>query len=258
MNRTLLYLTLIACGRIEEVDDSTTSSSELGKQAFPSWYALSQVKAQELVLADPSLDEATLKAALGAADDVLVYGRYTRRGAFEIHGAWRALPGVLPAKYSHVYQAAGISLACFAKPCPTLELTSIDGSPSVLVAELDLSRTLKPYVDEAWLRARIEQGRTLLAGEAREAMSFDTAALFLRLPERVACAQYRPPACSKGEVPTVARDTDRCTYFDGCVAEGPCPLWLVERQCDEGYRKVSFATQPNACEQVFCDPEFAE
>lgn len=286
MNKTFLssLMLLAACGVNEvgaEAGDAPQVNGEAalrGPLSPPAYYftdgaSVTDVatgaafKVSSFVSVDPALDEVALKTALAAPGDAILFGKVSsgltgasRRGVFEVSGAWRALPGVLPVKYGGVYAAAPVSLNCFADPCPTLELTELNGKSILGVDGVNLARTLKAYVDEPWLQEQIRAGRTLLAGEQTgKGLGFDAAALYLRLPERVQCAQIRPPNCSltKRSEPTFIR-SGRCTFFDQCVTPGPCPANFVLPTCEKGYREVRFNEAPNACERLICEPDFFE
>jgi len=272
MKRPLLLLLLAACGSTltsEEPLDGTQGRLAVPPLAPPAWYALGDGtvtalnggatnKVAEFTRVDSTLDDAAWKQAVSAPGEVLLLGRLRGRGHFDVHAAYRALPGVLPVKPVAVYQPAFQNIACLAAPCPVWQLAALDGSADTAVETLDLTNTLKPGVDEAWLRARIEQGRTVLAGAASAPASLDVRALYLRLPERAVCPQvFWRPGCPKGEVAVYTRDAERCLSWAGCAAPGPC-LEKASLQCSKGYTEVRFATPPNACEAVTCDPHFAE
>ncbi len=265
---------LAACGTVTEQEPEPLNSGQRQLAppfAPPAWYALTDNGGSYTVTAlnggaasrvfdftrvDPELDDTTWKQALSAPSDVLLFGRVRLR-SFEVHAAYRALPGVLPIKPVAVYQPTHVNIACFVAPCPSWELAALDGSPDSAVETIDLSRTLKPGVDEAWLFARMEQGRTVLAGVASAPYTLDVRALYLRLPERASCpAIFWRPGCQEPDVAVFSRDAERCMSWQGCATPGPC----IEKpmQCAKGYTEIRFATLPNACEVVRCDPEFAQ
>ncbi|MBL8950243.1 MAG: hypothetical protein JNK82_05680 [Myxococcaceae bacterium] len=263
-----------ACGTVthEPADTLGEGQDRLAPPLSPPlWYTVSETKTgyrfssigfdvsfdvAQVENTDPDLDTSTFKTAFSTVDQLIVQGHPDGAKAFDVYALYQALPRVLPVKPAAAYRPTHENIACFTTPCPTWSLAAIDGSPDTAVETIDLTHTWRPGVDEAWLTARMEQGRTVLVGVADAPTSLDVRALYLRLPERPVCDLYRPGCNTKGEVATWSRDTNRCMVFEGCAEPGPC----IEKpmQCDEGYHEVRFATQPNACEVVRCDPYFAE
>jgi hypothetical protein len=60
--------------------------------------------------------------------------------------------------------------------------------------------------------------------------------------------------CAADEIPTYTMSDELCMTSTGCAKPGICPLLLT--MCDAGYDRVSWATQPNACQTSTCEPAF--
>ncbi|EAL71807.1 hypothetical protein DDB_G0271354 [Dictyostelium discoideum AX4] len=82
--------------------------------------------------------------------------------------------------------------------------------------------------------------------------------IWISTPDPVGC----PPIKDKCAfpfilTPTYTRDDNRCIKFTGCVRILKNPLCIFDlTSCPAFYKKVSFASSPDACIKIYCDPNF--
>ncbi|KAK5574500.1 hypothetical protein RB653_009753 [Dictyostelium firmibasis] len=82
--------------------------------------------------------------------------------------------------------------------------------------------------------------------------------IWVTIPDPVGCAPIKD-RCSFPFIltPTYTRDDSRCIKFTGCVRILKNPLCIFDLTgCPAGYKKVTFASGPDACPKIYCDPNF--
>ncbi len=197
--------------------------------------------------------------------DLILQGRTTRGlvPKFEVSAAWRALPGGAPRKGDLLYALQDGGGTCAGLWCQPKSVVALNDTQATDVEDFGLA--LAQGVHRPWVDDRVAQGRVLALGQLGKGSSFDAfsgSRVFLRLPERSDCPQIKPPACGAtskpAQVATFALDANRCLFFAQCALPGPCPEFLVQPTCAPGYVAREFATAPNACVQLTCDPAWAE
>ncbi|KAN0032995.1 hypothetical protein ACTA71_011202 [Dictyostelium dimigraforme] len=80
--------------------------------------------------------------------------------------------------------------------------------------------------------------------------------VWVAIPDPVGCAQPKDKCAFPFILtPTYTRDDNRCITFTGCVRILKNPLCIFDlSSCPSFYKKVSFASGPDACPKVYCDP----
>jgi hypothetical protein len=228
MNRKIPWLFfLLACG-VEPAGE--TKSALLSAR----YYFVSADRATDVSTGASEAIKAIEGLPLDAKlDELVIYGTVRSRTLYA-QAAFRALPGLLPAKVEQVFTPAD----------------AIDA------VKIDLGPALEPFVDERWLRHRIDQKRAVLAGRFFSPGTFSVTVLYLELPEAVACNELAAPSCGKGQTPVFRRDEERCVFSAGCIEALACNLFF-QPQCADGYRAVRWAQGPDGCEQLACDPDWS-
>lgn len=224
-----------------------------------------------LSFAAKELDENQLAGA--APGELLFFGRPVYGAPlgvpdFEVHAAWRALPGGAFRKGDTYYSLFNGGEACKGLWCQSKRVVAVDQAGELDVSSFSLG--LAPYVHPEWVEARVGQARVIAAGtlvKGSALPAFDGAQVFLRLPEQRSCPEIKPPSCSAGatddkaaasKVATFSLDSERCLFFAACEAPGACPAHLVQPACAAGYTPREFLASPGACPALTCDPTWAE
>ncbi len=165
---------------------------------------------------------------------------------FFVNEAWRGLPDVtapLLDPYVTVETFEGQLVAHL-----------LDGPWGRPIKSVSTAGSLPAWVDAAWLTTRIMDHGAIVAGRF-DGWTLDAAQVYLRLPDVVGPCMMELFAVHCGdEVATYTMTDNLCLVFAGCAKPGMCPL-LLER-CEAGYDRVSWASQPNACQASTCAPAF--
>lgn len=247
------------CGGFFIRDANDASAPERYVRAFDFSGLLFPDEVEADVLGAPD-GEAVLLGSVGPAD---TFGT----SALIVFDAWRALPHFGPSigLPEPLYRTTGVDFVCFAPPCPVLEARLLNSATTTLATEVDLSRALRPLVDEAWLLDRVFHQDAIVRAHFVDVppagpgfvpgRALTAARVFLQLPDRrTACPRMPLPECARNQVVTYERTVDRCTVPTGCV-DRPVACLPVMPTCDQGYSLVSW-TGATGCAAFACDPDF--
>lgn len=182
---------------------------------------------------------------------------------FIVVAAYLALPGMTPQPPAVLYHVEKRvpRISCFTTPCPNEIAVKLNTDDRNDIDTVSIA-TMPPFVNKAWLTAKLERGQALASGSLNlapptpgEQNLLVADQVFLRLPERAGpCSMERTPSCG-ARVATFRRSSDRCIVFDRCVDPGVCTD--AAPSCARGYKLVTWTAAPSACAAFTCDPAFA-
>jgi hypothetical protein len=223
-----------------------------------------------LVFEGPGLDSATIALIREAPlADLVLKGHFGpieptfQTRPFVVVAAYLGLSGMTPQSPAVVYhvQKRVPRIVCVTTPCPHEIAVKLNTEDRADIDTVSIE-TLPPFVDRAWLTAKLERDQALAAGSLSlappvpgEQNLLVADQVFLRLPERAGpCSTEPTPSCG-ARVATFRRSIDRCIVFDRCVDPGVCTG--AAPSCAKGYRLVSWIAAPSACAAFVCEPAFA-
>lgn len=198
----------------------------------------------------------------GADFETILFGRlgpkektYNTRTLL-VKEAYRALPGNTLAPADKLYSVGRTKIGCVTVPCANLQVTRLNRTTGhTMATDVDVTPALQSFVDEAWVSARVLDGRAVVVGSVTRAsgrVTLTARQVFMKLPDRVqACPKVSAPVCRSGKVAAWNRDDNRCLVPAGCTFPGVCAAF--EPSCATGYSLVSWV---NICPRHACDPDF--
>lgn len=228
------------------------------------------VSALDFTSGGVSFDARVEAAVLGAGDgEVVLRGKlgakentwHTRK--FVVSDAWRGLPGVRVAQGDVFNAVAPMNLQCIVAPCPSVKVSQLNSTKTVLAHGLTFARAAKPFVDLNWLESRVLGHGALVASRLSSGQTYaggteklvDASQVLIHLPETVGpCPMRMVTQCPSGQVHTGVRTADRCVVPTACVLPAMCSKIMVA--CEAGYTMSSWAQGVGACPSFACDPTF--
>lgn len=223
----------------------------------------------ELDFSGTDLDQETADMVRGARDGEVVLR--AKLGPQDANGirkllvseAYLGLPGQSPWETDLFYSVTANDppIQCFTAPCNNLTAKKLNATKTTSYTGTDLE--FGDRIDNEWLRARIEEGGALVAGEMYEGQMFPGGPekllwvdqVFIKLPETQSCPVVKLMACPDGTTRTWTRDENRCLHPSECVEPGACAA--VVPSCPENYSLVSWTGGPFACTEYACDPTWS-
>jgi hypothetical protein len=172
--------------------------------------------------------------------------------------AYRGMPGVSAADGDGFYTATAGARDCPDSLCTGGVAHLVNRDQVASFDAVDVDPAAKPWVDRAWLTARIRSHGAIVAGrlgdhDGKRALAADQ--IFVRLPNLVGpCPPGAEPACAPGTEPTYERTDDLCVEFAACVNPSVCPMFLPE--CATGYQLHAWPEGTSGCKKFACDPVF--
>jgi hypothetical protein len=288
----VLILSLAACGGAATIDEnedalsagsktSVTARRDVRRCASPAcggWFLrdANRKTAEQYVwtldFAAAGFDDATAGKILTAPpEDLLLQGKLgsadakTKQRTFQVHDAWRGLPGVGAAAGDALFAAwTEPHIACVAAPCLNQTARKVNASATVAFSQYDVGAAVKDLVDADWLTSRVRAHGALVAARVVEGAKLAAgpekvlaiSQVFVKLPERAGPCRAAPTkACAAGEEVVYQRDENRCVNAVGCVKPGLCVA--LAPSCAEGYSLVQWRSAPLACHASACDPAFS-
>lgn len=179
-----------------------------------------------------------------------------KKRTFVIYDAYRGMPGVDANRIDGFYRVSHVEHPA------RFVAAELNARAYESLVRVDLTRAIKPHVEQAWLQDRVLHHGALVAGHLHEQIgALDVSQVFLKLPdERAECAPLREE-CSGAAFPTYTRDAERCMVFDVCRAANICRMpapGYVRGHCTEGYTRVAWRADVNGCIDWACEPDFIE
>jgi hypothetical protein len=211
---------------------------------------------------DANPEELVLRGKLGPKDQ----GFDTR--PLLVYEAYRGMPGVAPLAGETFYRAEDRSpqISCFAAPCPNETATKLNATAKTNFDGYSVKRALMPFVDEAWLTARVHKHNAIVSASILNGQKYpggfeqilDASQVFVRIDDASGpCPAIKLPACGAGQTWAYTRDADLCVMPDMCVADGNCPS-LAWPHCADGYSVSAWRVNSVGCTQFACDPSFVD
>ena len=228
-------------------------------------------RATKLVFEGPGLDEGTVASIREAnVTELVLYGHLgpedpgTGTRTLIASEVYRGMPGekIAPGDGLYAVQKRIPHIECITAPCPQQVAVLLNATGREEIDRVSVDDFAGGILDESWLVKRLSHDSALVAGHVNDpnpAPRFEkllvSSQVFVRLPEhRGPCEDIGTPRCSEGQA-TFQRTADRCLVFDRCVHSNFCAQ--QRRLCPSGYTAVTWATAPNGCLSMACDPTFA-